>query len=236
MPRPTPSRRTCRARCRWRAPPSRAWRRRGRRGRRVGVVVRPQRRHADADQPEARAVDLALQQVGPGGRCGRRAAWGRHGRLRVRVLKSAVFSFSMMVWPAMWPSSAGATPSRKAAAAPAPAPRARRYPRRRSSRRRRSWSRSRSDTRARPSRATGARAAAHRAVAAHQLASSMLAAGRPMRGDAVARQRRAAIALPTPQMMRTGCAARNGTASASPITAKPRGLSRSEAILARNLL
>ena len=44
------------------------------------------------------------------------------------------------------------------------------------------------------------------------------------------------VALPTPQMNVTGCGARKARASARPSTAKPRGLSRSEAILARNLL
>ncbi len=44
------------------------------------------------------------------------------------------------------------------------------------------------------------------------------------------------MALPTPQMRPTGFDARKLTASASPITEKPRGFSKSEAILARNLL
>ena len=52
--------------------------------------------------------------------------------------------------------------------------------------------------------------------------------------------RRAAAArrstLPTPKMKPTGFGARNAGASPAPSTAKPRGLSRSEAILARNLL
>ena len=44
------------------------------------------------------------------------------------------------------------------------------------------------------------------------------------------------MALPTPQMKVTGFGARKAAASAAPSTEKPRGLSRSEAILARNLL
>ena len=47
---------------------------------------------------------------------------------------------------------------------------------------------------------------------------------------------RACIALPTPQIRPTGLSARKAMASAPPITEKPRGLSRSEATLARNLL
>ena len=43
-------------------------------------------------------------------------------------------------------------------------------------------------------------------------------------------------ALPTPQINDTGLPARKSMVSARPITEKPRGLSRSEAILARNLL
>jgi hypothetical protein len=45
----------------------------------------------------------------------------------------------------------------------------------------------------------------------------------------------AANALPTPQISVTGWAARKLRASAWPMTEKPRGLLRSEAILARNL-
>ncbi len=41
---------------------------------------------------------------------------------------------------------------------------------------------------------------------------------------------------PTPHNRRTGLSLRKPRASARPMTAKPRGLSRSEAILARNLL
>ena len=41
---------------------------------------------------------------------------------------------------------------------------------------------------------------------------------------------------PMPQTKRTGLSARNARVSALPITEKPRGLLRSEAILARNLL
>ncbi len=44
------------------------------------------------------------------------------------------------------------------------------------------------------------------------------------------------MAGPTPGRMPTGLGARKACASAPPITEKPRGLSRSEAILARNLL
>ena len=44
------------------------------------------------------------------------------------------------------------------------------------------------------------------------------------------------VAWPTPQMMRTGLGFRKASVSALPMTEKPRGLSRSEAILARNLL
>ena len=47
---------------------------------------------------------------------------------------------------------------------------------------------------------------------------------------------RACVVLPTPQIRPTGFEARKVVASASPITEKPRGFSRSEAILARNLL
>ena len=50
------------------------------------------------------------------------------------------------------------------------------------------------------------------------------------------RARRACIALPTPQIALTGRVARKDRVSASPIIEKPRGLSRSEASLARNLL
>ena len=44
------------------------------------------------------------------------------------------------------------------------------------------------------------------------------------------------VAVPTPQMMRTGRGRRKSAVSARPITENPRGLSRSLAILARNLL
>ena len=44
------------------------------------------------------------------------------------------------------------------------------------------------------------------------------------------------MVLPTPQIRPTGLDARKVVASASPITEKPRGFSKSEAILARNLL
>ena len=44
------------------------------------------------------------------------------------------------------------------------------------------------------------------------------------------------MAVPTPHRRPTGLPARKARASDRPITAKPRGLSRSEAILARNLL
>ncbi len=44
------------------------------------------------------------------------------------------------------------------------------------------------------------------------------------------------MALPTPQMKVTGFGARNAAASPAPSTEKPRGLSRSDATLARNLL
>lgn len=47
---------------------------------------------------------------------------------------------------------------------------------------------------------------------------------------------RAAVAAPTPQMAATGKPANCPTASARPMTEKPRGLLRSEAILAKNLL
>ena len=52
------------------------------------------------------------------------------------------------------------------------------------------------------------------------------------------RRRRApsAVAGPTPQISAIGFGPRKSRVSARPITAKPRGLSRSEAILARNLL
>ena len=75
------------------------------------------------------------------------------------------------------------------------------------------------------------------AEAARQLASRPCCCRSAMRADAVARRARACVAWPTPQMSADRLAA-PGTAalSAAPITAKPRGLSRSEAILARNLL
>ncbi len=50
------------------------------------------------------------------------------------------------------------------------------------------------------------------------------------------RAKRAWLALPTPKMNVTGFSARKAAASPPPSTAKPRGLSRSDAILARNLL
>ena len=46
----------------------------------------------------------------------------------------------------------------------------------------------------------------------------------------------ASVARPTPQMIETGWRARKASVSARPIRLRPRGLSRSEAILARNLL
>src|SRR5262249_53926677 len=50
------------------------------------------------------------------------------------------------------------------------------------------------------------------------------------------RARRCCAILPTPKISVTGFGARKAAASSPPRTAKPRGLSRSEAILARNLL
>ena len=50
------------------------------------------------------------------------------------------------------------------------------------------------------------------------------------------RSRRWRVASPTPQMAEIGRCARNASVSARPITENPRGLLRSEAILARNLL
>ena len=44
------------------------------------------------------------------------------------------------------------------------------------------------------------------------------------------------VAVPTPQMIRTGLGVRKACVSACPITENPRGLSRSDAILAKNLL
>ena len=42
--------------------------------------------------------------------------------------------------------------------------------------------------------------------------------------------------MPTPQMIRTGFGRRKSAVSTRPITENPRGLSRSDAIFARNLL
>ena len=50
------------------------------------------------------------------------------------------------------------------------------------------------------------------------------------------RWRAVRVAWPTPQMIETGCAERKASVSERPISLSPRGLSRSEAILARNLL
>ena len=87
----------------------------------------------------------------------------------------------------------------------------------------------------RPRRAQDGRAAAPspRSAGRDRLASTLCRSA--MRADAVA-ARRSCIALPTPQISETGLCARKATVSGRPITAKPRGLSRSEAILARNLL
>ncbi len=57
-----------------------------------------------------------------------------------------------------------------------------------------------------------------------------------MRAKAVAGEPRLASPCRRPKMKVTGCGARKAALSAWPSTAKPRGLSRSEAILARNLL